>query len=262
MKLKDKVIMVTGAALGYKNGGPSIGSSIAFLLAKEGAKVAVIDINGEMGKRTTEKINEDGGEAIFIKCDVSKTSEVKNVIEKIKRKWGKLNCLVNCAASYEGDIWKNVVEVSEEDWDRTMDVNLGGYYRCAKYTIPLIKKSGGGSIVNISSISGVRGEKNSSVYCTSKSAIINLTKCMALDFAPEIRTNCICPGFVRIANSENNRTTEEIKEWIDGIARGYPMKRVARVDDIAKLTLFLLNDDSSFINGEAIVIDGGKTAGE
>ncbi len=259
MRLENRVAMVTGAAMGYKTGGPSIGGSIAMLLAKEGAKVAVIDIREDMGKRTVENIEKEGGEAIFIKCDVSISSEVKDAVAQIKSTFGKLHHLVNCAASYKGDILRNIVETPEKDWDRTLDVNLGGYYRCAKYAIPLIKKSGGGSIVNISSVAGLRGEKNSSVYCASKAAIISLTKCMALDFAPEIRTNCVCPGFVRIENSEGTRTLEQVKEWINGIAVDYPMKRVATTQEVANLVLFLLSEESSFVNGESIVIDGGKS---
>jgi NAD(P)-dependent dehydrogenase (short-subunit alcohol dehydrogenase family) len=212
-----------------------------------------------MGERTVEKIKKEDGEAIFIRCDVSESSEVREAVAQIKAEYGELHYLVNCAATYEGDISKNVSEIPEEDWDRTINVNLGGYFRCAKYAIPLIKKSGGGSIVNISSVSGFRGQKNNTVYCTSKAAIIGLTQCMALDFAPEIRTNCVCPGFVRIENSEGRRTPEEVEEWVKGIAAGYPMKRVATTEDIANLVLFLLSDESSFINGESIVIDGGKS---
>jgi len=261
MKLGNKVAMVTGAAVGYKTGGPSIGGTIAMLLAREGAKVVVIDIREEMGRRTVENIKKEGGEAIFIRCDVSNSSEVKRTVKQIKSTYRRLHYLVNCAANYEGDIHRNIVEVSEEDWDRTMDVNLGGYFRCAKYAVPLIKESGGGAIVNISSVAGLRGEKDNTVYCASKAAIISLTQCMALDFAPEIRTNCICPGFVRIENSEGKRTPDQIKEWIDGIAAGYPMRRVAATEDIAHLVLFLLGDESGFINGESIVIDGGKSVG-
>lgn len=261
MKLKNRIAMVTGAAMGYKTGGPSIGGSIAMLLANEGAKVAVIDIREKMGKRTVKNIRREGGEAVFVKCDVATSSEVKEAIAQIRTVFGKLHYLVNCAATYKGDIHRNIVEVSEEDWNRIMDVNLGGYFRCAKYAVPLIRESGGDSIVNISSVAGFRGEKNNTVYCASKAAIIGLTQCMALDFAPEIRTNCICPGFVRIENSEGKRTLEQIKEWVDGIAASYPMKRVATTKDIANLVLFLLSDESSFINGESIVIDGGKSVG-
>ncbi|MFX1263643.1 MAG: SDR family NAD(P)-dependent oxidoreductase, partial [Promethearchaeota archaeon] len=124
MKLDKKVALVTGAALGFKNGGPSIGSSIAFRFASEGAKVVVVDILAQMGKRTADRIKADGGEALFIETDVSKTDQVKRAIAITQEEFGMLHCLVNCAASYEGQIYNNVVGISEEDWNNTIDVNL------------------------------------------------------------------------------------------------------------------------------------------
>jgi 3-oxoacyl-[acyl-carrier protein] reductase len=258
MKMKNKVALVTGAALGYKSGGPSIGSAIALKFASEGAKVVVVDILEKMGQRTVDKIREDGGESLFIKTDVSKTDEVKNAIEITKREFGKLHCLVNCAASYERDISRNVVEIREEDWNYIIDVNLNGYFRTAKYAIPLILESGGGTIVNISSGAAFRVLKNYCVYPVTKAAINSLTRTIAVDFAPQIRCNAICPGFVRIANSEGDRTPSEVDKWIANIAKTYPMKRVCSVEEIAEVALFLASEDSSYINGECIMVDGGR----
>jgi len=258
MKMQNKIALVTGAALGYKNGGSSIGSAIAFKLASEGAKVVVIDILEKMGQRTVDKIKENGREGLFIRTDVSKTDEVKRAIEITKQKFGKLHCLVNCAASYEGNIFKNVVETPEEDWNRIIDVNLNGYFRFAKYAIPLMLESGRGTIVNISSCAAFNVLKSFSIYPVTKAAINALTRTLAIDFAPQIRTNAICPGFVRIANSENDRTPEEIEQWIEGIAKGYPLKRTCSVEEIANVALFLASDDSSYINGECIIVDGGR----
>lgn len=259
MKLKDKVALVTGAALGYKNGGPSIGSSIAFKFAYEGAKVVVVDVLDKMGQRTADRIVENGGEALFIRTDVSRTDEVKRAIEITRKRFGKLHCLVNCAASYEGDIFRNIVEVPEEDWNHIIDVNLNGYFRFAKYAIPLILESGGGTIINISSGAAFRVLKNFSVYPVTKAAINSLTRTIAVDFAPQIRCNAICPGFVRIANSEGDRTPDEVEKWIASIAKIYPMKRVCSVEEIANVALFLANEDSSYLNGEYIVVDGGRS---
>ncbi|MFQ6088319.1 MAG: SDR family NAD(P)-dependent oxidoreductase [Candidatus Methanofastidiosia archaeon] len=258
MKMQNKIALVTGAALGYKNGGPSIGSAIAFKLASERAEVVVVDILEEMGQRTVDEIRENGGAGLFIRTDVSKMDEVKRAIEITKQKFGKLHCLVNCAASYEGDIFKNVVEIPEEDWNHIIDVNLNGYFRFAKYAIPLILESGGGTIVNISSVAAFRVLKNFSVYPVTKAAINALTRTLAIDFAPKIRTNAICPGFVRIANSEGDRSPEEIEQWIEGIAKTYPLKRTCSVEEIANVALFLSSDDSSYINGECIIVDGGR----
>jgi len=256
--MQSKTALVTGAALGYKNGGPSIGSAIAFKLASEGASVVVVDILEEMGQRTVDRIEENGGTGLFIRTDVSKTDEVKRAIEITKQEFGRLHCLVNCAASYEGDISRNVVEISEKDWRHTIDVNLNGYFRFAKYAIPLILQSGGGTIVNISSGAAFRVLKNFCVYPVTKAAINGLTRTLAIDFAPQIRTNAICPGFVRIANSENNRSPEQVEQWIAGIAKTYPLKRVCTVEEIANVALFLAGDDSSYINGECITVDGGR----
>jgi len=258
VKLENKVALVSGAALGYKSGGPSIGSAIAFKFASEGAKVVVVDILEEMGQRTVDKIRENGGEGLFVRTDVSKTEEVKRTIEITKRKFGKLHCLVNCAASYEGNIFRNVVEIPEEAWNHIIDVNLNGYFKFAKYAIPLILESGGGIIVNISSGAAFKVLKNFCVYPVTKAAINALTRTLAIDFAPQIRCNAICPGFVRIANSEGDRTPDEIERWTADIANKYPLKRVCSVEEIASVALFLASDESSYINGQCVIVDGGR----
>jgi NAD(P)-dependent dehydrogenase (short-subunit alcohol dehydrogenase family) len=258
MKMKGKVALVTGAALGFKHGGPSIGSAIAFKLASEGAAVVVVDILEEMGKRTANRIRENGGAGLFIGADVSQTNEVRRAIETTQQEFGALHCVVNCAASYEGDIFRNVVDIPEDDWIRTINVNLNGYFRCAKYAIPLMLQSGGGTIVNISSCAAFKVVQDFSVYPVTKAAINALTRTLAIDFAPHIRANAICPGFVRIANSEGDRSPAEVEEWIEGIARTYPLRRVCSVEEIANAALFLASDDSSYINGQCIIVDGGR----
>ena len=258
MKLKNKVALITGAALGFKAGGSSIGSAIALKFASEGAKIVAVDINEEMGRKTIEQIIENGGEGIFIKADLSKTEDVRKTISHTEEAFKELHILVNCAAAYEGDIFRNVVDIPEEDWKNTIDVNLNGYFRFAKYAIPLMLKSGGGAIINISSSAAFKVIKNFCVYPVTKAAIDALTRTLALDFAPKIRTNSICPGFVRIANSEGNRTPKEIEDWIGNIAKAYPLKRVCSVEEIANTALFLASDDSSYINGQSIIVDGGR----
>ncbi|MFH1430498.1 MAG: SDR family NAD(P)-dependent oxidoreductase, partial [Candidatus Uhrbacteria bacterium] len=149
MRLKNKVALVTGAALGYKSGGPSIGGAIACKLASEGAQVVVVDVLEEMGKRTAETIVSQGGRAVFVRADTTQAADVQEAVAKAEEHFGGLHCLVNCAASYEGDIVHSIVDTPEEDWMRIFDVNLHGYFRCAKYAIPLMLKSGGGTIVNV-----------------------------------------------------------------------------------------------------------------
>lgn len=258
MKLKNKVALITGAALGFKEGGPSIGGAIALKFASEGAKIVVVDLFENMGQKTIDQIVENGGEGIFVKADVSKTEEVRNAIKLTQKKYNELHILVNCAASYEGDIFQNVVDTPEEDWNNVIDVNLNGYFRFAKFAIPLILKSGGGNIVNISSTAAFKVLKNFCVYPVIKAAINALTRTLAIDFAPQIRTNSICPGFVRIANSEGARTPDEVEEWINSISKTYPLKRVCTVDEIANVALFLASNESSYINGQCIIVDGGR----
>ncbi|MBU2591896.1 MAG: SDR family oxidoreductase [Patescibacteria group bacterium] len=257
MKTKNKVALVTGGSMGFKNGGPSIGGAVSIRLARDGYRVVIIDFC-EMGKKTVEIIEKSGGEAIFVNGDVSNTEDVKKAITTAKSKFRGLHCLVNCAARYTPDMAKNIAEISEEEWTKTIDVNLGGYFRTAKYAIPLILKSGGGTIINISSIEAFLALPNFSVYCVSKAAIDGLTRALAVDFAPLIRTNSVCPGFVKIANSQGNRTPQELKEWYSRIAKNYPMKRVCEVEEIANVVSFLASDKSSYINGQTIIVDGGK----
>lgn len=150
------------------------------------------------------------------------------------------------------------MEIPEEDWNHIIDVNLNGYFRFAKYAISLILESGGGTIVNISSGAAFQVLKNFCIYPVTKAAINSLTRTIAIDFAPQIRCNAICPGFVRIANSEGDRTSDEVEKWITNIAKMYPLKRVCSVEEIANIALFLASDDSSYINGECIIVDGGR----
>ncbi|MFA5987426.1 MAG: SDR family oxidoreductase [Candidatus Paceibacterota bacterium] len=257
MELKDKVALVTGAALGYKYGGPSIGGAIAIKLAAAGAKVVVVDLNRKAGQMTVDKIKESGGEAVFVKANVTKSKEVKAAVDFAVKKFGKLTTLVNCAASYQGKIFGTVVDTPEKDWQHVLDVNLNGYYRFAKYSIPQMLKNGGGTIVNISSDAAFLVVPEFSVYPVTKAAINGLTRVLAVDHAPLVRTNAICPGFVKIANSEGRRTPEELKKWWGSIQENYPLKRLCSVDEIAEAALFLSSDRSSYINGECIKVDGG-----
>lgn len=257
MEKTNKVAIITGGAMGYKTGGASIGGAVSIRLAKEGYKVVVVDL-GEMGQKTVEIIQENGGKAVFLKADVTVTEDVLKVIEKTKSQYGGLNCLVNCVARYSPGMAKNIVDISEEEWNSTLNVNLNGYFKMAKYAIPLILESGGGTVINISSLAALNALPNFSVYSVSKAAINALTRTIAIDFAPKIRANAICPGFVKIANSENNRSPEELDKWYKDISKQYPMRRVCEVDEIASVVSFLASEESSYINGQTIIVDGGK----
>lgn len=259
--MNKKTALISGGAMGYKDGGPSIGGAIALRLAKDGFQVVIIDTL-EMGQRTADLIIQNGGKSIFLQADVTNDEQLKNVIARTEEEFGGLNCLVNCVARYSSGMAKNIVDISEEEWLRTLDVNLNGYFRMAKHCIPLIFKSGGGTIINMSSIETYTALHNFSVYSVAKGAIDAMTRTMAVDFAPEIRTNSIAPGFVKIANSENGRSRDELAKWYAGVAKQYPMKRVCEVDEIASVASFLASDESSYVNGQTIVVDGGKSVAD
>lgn len=254
----NKVAVITGAALGYRNEGPSIGGAICFRLALDGYDIVVVDIN-KLGSRTAEKIVAAGGNAVFVEADVTLDADIRKVIDATKTTFGGVTCLVNCVASYSSGMAKNIVEIGGNDWSKTLEVNLNGYYKMCKYAIPLMLDSGGGAIINISSIESFIALNNFGVYSVSKAAVDALTRSIAVDFAPRIRANSVCPGFVRIANSENNRTPEELKKWYVEISEQYPMKRVCEVEEIAGVVSFLAGEDSSYVTGQSIVVDGGKT---
>lgn len=256
--MKTKVALVTGGAMGYKRGGSAIGGAIAIQMAKDGYKVVVVD-RLKAGQFTVDVIKKNGGEAIFLQGDITKTDFMKKVVTKTELQYKGLNCLVNCVARYSSGMAKNVADIAEEEWYKTLEVNLNCYFKAAKYSIPLMLQSGGGSIINISSYESFASLPNFSVYTVSKAAIDGLTRSLAVDFAPLIRTNSVCPGFVRIENSENKRTSEELKAWYTEIARQYPMRRVCEAEEIANVVSFLVSEKASYINGQSIIVDGGKS---
>jgi Dehydrogenases with different specificities (related to short-chain alcohol dehydrogenases) len=247
--LKDKVALITGGSSG-------IGKAIALLFAKEGAKIVIADLKQNEGEEVVKEINQNFGEAIFVKTDVSINDEVKNLISKTISNFNKLNILVN-SAGIRG-ILADTVNYPEEEFDRVIKVNLKGTWLCMKYAIPEMIKSGGGSIINISSVSGIVATPNSCAYTASKGGVIQLTKSAALEYIKHnIRVNCIAPSATKTPMLENlfkiNPEFEKhiFKEQIIG--------RLAEPEEIANLALFLASDLSSFITGAVIVADGGYT---
>jgi NAD(P)-dependent dehydrogenase (short-subunit alcohol dehydrogenase family) len=251
MRLKDKVAIVTG-------GGSGIGQAISKLFVQEGAKVVVADVNPDNGKQTLKLIKSSKREtqAKFIQTDVSKASEAENMVSFAVKEYRKLDILVNNAGIA---MRKNVVELPESDWDRCININLKGIYLCSKFAIPEMIKSGGGSIINMSSIYGIQGAPIRAAYAASKGGVTILTKSMALDFAPyKIRVNCICPGFCDTPLVKAVvKTPEERQRLIDL----HPLKRLATPEDIAYGALYLASDEALFVSGIALPIDGGFSAG-
>jgi len=240
MKLKDKVAIITGAASG-------IGKATAFLFAKEGAKVVVADINEKDGKKVAKDINI--GDAIFVKCDVTKADEIKKMVDAVLKKFGKIDILVNNAGVY----WRGTVEeMDEEKYSKLMDINLKGPFLCSKYVIPAMKKNNYGIVINIASDLGISPEPKSPAYCASKAGLISLTKSMALAYAKNnIRANAICPGPIDTSLLRNSFTKKELEEYIKNTLIG----RLGNPEEVAKVALFLASDDSSYVNGAAYSVN-------
>ena len=247
MRLQGKVALVTG-------GGSGIGESTSILLGREKAKVAVADIQGESAEVTAEAINKAGGAAIALQTDVTQAADVEKMVKTTVKIYGKLDILINNAGmGATGD----VVELSEADWQRVMDVNLKGIFLGCKYAIPEMIKAGGGSIINIASMWAFVGGSVSCVYPASKAGILALSKSTALKYAPfNIRVNWVCPGHVETPLA----TSLKDPEFRKAVVKKYPLGRLGRPLDVAYAVRFLASDESSFITGTEIVIDGGYTA--
>ena len=249
MRLKGKVAIVTG-------GGSGIGEAAALTFAKEGARVTVADVADSAGNNTVEQIRASGGEAIYVHTDVISASEIKGVVRATIDNYGRLDVLFNNAGIA---MRLGVAELPEEDWDRCIAINLKGAYLGSKYAIPAMIANGGGSIINTASIYGIVGGLNRAAYVASKGGIVNLTRGMALDYANNnIRVNCICPGFTDTPLIKNFvETPTKYKALVDQ----HPMGRLAKPLDVAYGALYLASDESAFVTGIALPIDGGYTAG-
>lgn len=251
MRLKGKVAIVTGA-------GSGMGQATAILFAQEGAKIVVACRNtGRDGEKTVAAIRKAGGEATFVKTDVSKAPDVQRMVQEAVNTYGRLDVLYNNAA-VQGDVFLTP-EVTEEVYQKYMDVNLKGVWLGMKYAVPEMLKTGAGSITNVASISALVGQRGLSHYAASKGGIIALTRVTAMEYAAKnIRVNCVCPGLVRTPIWDNMEKVSpgSLQKFVDGV----PMGRYAKPEEIAQLALFLASDESSFITGSVIVIDGGATA--
>ena len=249
VRLKDKVAIITGAASG-------IGKATAKLFAEHGAKVVVADIDKDGGSQIVTQIQNGGNEAIFVETDVTLKVDTEKMVAQTVETYGKLDILFNNAGIA---MRLPVAELPEEDWHRCLDVNLTGVFLCAKAAIPAMLKNGCGSIINMSSIYGVVGADVRAAYVASKGGVTNLTRGMALDYAENnIRVNCICPGFVETPLVAGViKTPEEYQTLADK----HPMRRLGQPEEIAYGALYLASDESAFVTGIALPIDGGYTAG-
>jgi 3-oxoacyl-[acyl-carrier protein] reductase len=248
-RLKGKSAIVTGSATG-------IGKATAMLFAKEGARVVVSDVD-ETARQVVEAIKGDGGEAIFVRADVSRADDVERTVQTAVRAYGRLDVLVNNAAVYLGD--GSILSVADETWNQIIGVNLKGTYLCCKFAIARMIESGGGSIVNLSSVNALMG-LSLTAYTASKGGVQALTRLLAVDFAPKgIRVNSICPGTIMTENSV--AIYRERPGLEERVTKMYPMGKLGAPLDVAECALYLASDLSSFVTGASLVIDGGLMAG-
>ena len=248
--LKGKVALVTGAASG-------IGRESALAFARAGAKVVVSDVTVDAGEETVRMIQGAGGEAIFVRCDVSKEDDVKNLIAKTIETYGRLDCAHN-NAGIEG-LAGPCAECTEENWDRTLGINLKGVWWCCKYEIPEMLKVGGGAIVNTSSVAGLVGFPGIPAYTASKHAVAGLTKSIALDYAKQnIRCNAVCPGVIHTPMVD--RFSGGTQEGLDAMAATEPVGRLGQPSEIADAVVYLCSDEASFVTGIAMPVDGAYVA--
>jgi len=252
--LKGKVALVTGGASG-------IGRAASLLFAREGAAVALVDLNEQEGVAVVQTIIDEGGKAIFVPGDVTRTEDCQLAVHQTVKQLGKLNILFNNAGIIRR---ASVVATSEREWDLVMATNVKSVFLLSKYAIPIMAEAGGGVIVNTASNWGLVGGQNAASYCASKGAVVLLTKAMAIDHATQnIRVNCICPGDTETAmlRSEAQQLDKPWGQFLAESARSHLLQRVADPEEIAQAALYLASDASSFVTGTALVVDGGGVAG-
>ncbi len=251
MRFRGKVVLITGAGVG-------IGRAAAVRFGKEGAKVAINSLTPTNGQQTLRLLQEARGQGIYIQGDVSITADARRIVEETVKAFGRIDILVNNAGIV---LPGRVDNISEEDWDRTIAVNLKGVYLVSKYTIPEMRKIGGGVIVLNASVVAIKGVKDRGAYTASKGGVLALTKAMAADYLSEnIRVNCVCPGTTYTPSLERRiqAFADPEKARVDFIAR-QPMGRLGKDEEIAAAILFAASDEAAFMTGANIAIDGGMT---
>ncbi|HEX8040303.1 MAG TPA: SDR family oxidoreductase [Chryseosolibacter sp.] len=246
---KDKVAIVTGAAFG-------IGRSTAIAFARRGAKVVIADWIED--DTTVRQIRDEGGTAMFVKCDVSKNADVAHLVNEAVRKFGRLDFAAN-NAGIEG-LTASTHECTEENWDKTININLKGVWLCLKHEIPVMLKAGKGSIVNVASVAGLIGFPGLPAYVVSKHGIVGLTKTAALENAKVgIRINAVCPGVIKTEMID--RVTGKDKTVEKQYTDMEPVGRMGQPEEVAEAIVWLCSDQASFITGHALAVDGGWIAG-
>jgi NAD(P)-dependent dehydrogenase (short-subunit alcohol dehydrogenase family) len=252
MPLQDKVVLVTGGASG-------IGRATALRFSREGSYVAILDRDSRNGEKVQRELQDQNCGAIFLLADISVEEQVRDAVQKTESEFGGLHILVNNAAAFVFGSY----DVDQSDWNRTLSVNILGTSLCTKYAIPAMMRSGGGAIVNVSSISGLIAQERSLPYNTTKAALLGFTRCLAMDLASQkIRVNAVAPGYIDTpqlrADLERAGMTFEQGLAVEGPL--HMLNRYGTADEVANAILFLASDEASFITGTCLIVDGGYTA--
>ncbi len=249
MRLEGKVALITGGTSG-------IGSATAARFADEGASVAITGRNAERGEQVVQDIVENGGEALFIRSDVRSAEDCRQAVDQTLERFGKIDVLFNNAGVFDP---KSVPDCTEEEWDETIDSSLKGAFLMSKYVLPSMIARGSGSIIHTSSGWGILGGDKAAAYCAAKGGLIVMAKAMAIDHGPDgIRVNCVCPGDVLTPMLPDDAAKRGMS-WDDYAvgAADRPLGRIGTVEDIANAVLYLASEESSFVTGDALVVDGG-----
>ena len=248
--LENKVALVTGA-------GSGIGRASSLILAREGAKMVVSDIDASGAEETLSLIKERGGDGVFVHADVSKSNDVQELISRAVSTYGRLDCAYN-NAGIEGYMSGRLHEYPEETWDRLVDINIKGVWLCLKYEIPQMLEQGGGAIVNTASVAGLVGSRLLSAYVASKHAVVGLTKAAALEYAQDgIRVNAVCPGIIDTPMMDRLISGRETDE---DMHTRQPIGRLGTPAEVAETVAWLCSDAASLVTGIAMAVDGGQTA--
>jgi len=253
MRLEGKVALITGGTSG-------IGSATAIRFAREGAAVAITGRNRERGEDVVRDITAAGGDALFVQADVRFADQCRNAVDRTLERFGKIDVLFNNAGVFHP---KTIPECTEEEWDETIDSSLKGAFLMSKYVLPSMIAQGSGSIIHTSSGWGILGGDGAASYCAAKGGLVIMAKAMAIDHGKDgIRVNCVCPGDVMTPMLQDDAAKRGMT-WDDYAAGAAdrPLGRIGTVEEIANAVLFLASDESSFITGEALVVDGGGVAG-
>lgn len=250
--LKEKVVLITGGTSG-------IGFAAAKMFLEQGACVAINGRSGSKGHRAVDKLRQFQENLIFVQGDVSQNNECLKIVNNTVQHFGRLHIVVNSAGLY---MEKAIAEVTEEEYERIMGVNVKGTYFICKYAAPELRRSGKGAMVNIASDAGINGNLLCTAYCASKGAITTFTKALALELSPyHIRVNCVCPGDIHTPMLEKQLSLSDYPEqWMIDTANLYPLGRIGYPEEVAKVICFLASDAASFVTGAIWTVDGGLTA--